>query len=75
MIKCPLTGSNNTKIIYEQKSVPLIQNKVYPTQGEAKNAQCIDVVIAQSLDNGFVFSAGFQDTIIDYDMHYQNEQK
>ena len=74
MIKCPLTGSTNVKTIYEQKSVPLIQNKVYRTKEEAINAPCIDVVLAQSLDNGFVFSANFTDSIIDYDMHYQNEQ-
>ena len=74
MIKCPLTGSENTKVIYEQKSVPLIQNKVYNSVEEARNAQCIDVKLAQSLDNGFIFSAEFSDSIIDYDMHYQNEQ-
>jgi hypothetical protein len=74
MIKCPLTGSDNIKVIYQQRSVPLIQNKVYPTKEEAKNARCIDVVLAQSLDNGFVFSAEFDDSIIDYDEHYQNEQ-
>jgi len=74
MIKCPLTGSTHTKIIYEQQSVPLIQNKVYPTLEQARNAPCKNVIIAQSLDNGFVFSADFTDSIIDYDMHYQNEQ-
>jgi hypothetical protein len=74
MIKCPLTGSTNVKIIYEQPSVPLIQNKVYKTKEAASNAPCSDVVLAQSLDNGFVFSANFTDSIIDYDMHYQNEQ-
>jgi Methyltransferase domain/C-methyltransferase C-terminal domain len=74
MIKCPLTGSENTKVIYEQQSVPLIQNKVYPSLELAKNAPCKDVILAQSLDNGFVFSADFTDSIIDYDMHYQNEQ-
>jgi C-methyltransferase C-terminal domain/Methyltransferase domain len=74
MIKCPLTGSTNIKIIYEQPSVPLIQNKVYKTKEAASNAPCIDVTLALSLDNGFVFSANFTDSIIDYDMHYQNEQ-
>ncbi len=74
MIKCPLTGSLHTKIIYEQEAVPLIQNKVYPTAEQARNALCKKVVIAQSLDNGFVFSADFTDSMIDYDMHYQNEQ-
>lgn len=74
MIKCPLTGSENTQVIYQQQAVPLIQNKVYPTKAEAENAPCIDVTLAQSLDNGFVFSANFDDSIIDYDAHYQNEQ-
>lgn len=74
MIKCPLTGSTNVKVLYKQSSVPLIQNKVYASEDMAINAPCIDVTIAQSLDNGFVFSADFTDSIIDYDMHYQNEQ-
>ena len=74
MIKCPLTGSTNVKIIYEQKSVPLIQNKVYTSKELAANATCKDVILAQSINNGFVFSADFTDSIIDYDMHYQNEQ-
>ena len=74
MIKCPLTGSTNVKIIYEQKSVPLIQNKVYATKEQAVNAPCIDVILAQSLHNGFVFSANFNESIIDYDAAYQNEQ-
>ena len=74
MIKCPLTNSANIKIIYEQKSVPLIQNKVYPTKELAVSAPTIDVILAQSLENGFVFNANFTDSIIDYDMHYQNEQ-
>jgi 2-polyprenyl-3-methyl-5-hydroxy-6-metoxy-1,4-benzoquinol methylase len=47
---------------------------VYPAVELAKNAPCIDVTLAQSLDNGFVFSAEFTDSIIDYDLHYQNEQ-
>lgn len=74
MITCPLTGSSNTRVIYEQKNVPLIQNMVYPTAAAARAAKTIDVTLAQSLDNGFVFSANFDDSIIDYDQHYQNEQ-
>ena len=74
MITCPLTGSKNTKIIYEQKGVPLIQNMVYSNPKIAKAAKKIDVSLAQSLENGFVFSANFNESIIDYDQHYQNEQ-
>ena len=74
MIKCPLTNSFNTKVLYKQKGVPLIQNKVFPSLELAKSTIIIDVTLAQSLDNGFVFSANFDDSIIDYDEHYQNEQ-
>lgn len=74
MVKCPLTGSTNTEIIYEQKGVPLLQNKVYPDEISAINAKLINVTLAQSLENGFVFSADFDESIIDYDQHYQNEQ-
>ncbi len=74
MIVCPLTGSNNTKVLYKQASVPLLQNRVYPTIELAKSADCIDVTLAQCLDNGFVFSAFFDETIITYDGNYQNEQ-
>lgn len=74
MIRCPLTGSEHVQIIYRQQPVPRIQNKVYATKREAQGAPCTNVVLAQSLDNGFVFSAEFDDAVIDYDMHYQNEQ-
>ena len=74
MITCPLTGSSNTRILYAQNGVPLIQNMVYPTREHAKAAKKIDVTLAQSIDNGFVFSASFDESIIDYDQHYQNEQ-
>lgn len=74
MYKDPLSGSNNVKIIYNQKGVPLLQNKVFPDVNSAKSTKTIDVKLGQSLDNGFVFSAGFDDSIIDYDQHYQNEQ-
>lgn len=74
MITCPLTGSSNVKAICEQKGVPLIQNMVYPNPTLARAARVIDVALAQSLDNGFVFSANFDDSIIEYDRHYQNEQ-
>jgi len=74
MIKDPLTGSGNTKIIYEQVGVPLLQNTVYPTPVLAKATRRINVTLTQSLDNGFIFSGNFDESIIDYDQHYQNEQ-
>jgi hypothetical protein len=74
IIKCPLTGSDHTKILYVQRSVPLVQNKVYPDREQARQAACIDVILAQSLDNGFVFSGNFDESLIKYDQLYNNEQ-
>ncbi|MFZ1530376.1 MAG: NAD-dependent epimerase/dehydratase family protein [Ferruginibacter sp.] len=74
MIESPLTRKPNARIIYEQKSVPLIQNRVFPTPAEARKTTCMDVTLAQCSDTGFVFSAYFNELAIDYDIHYQNEQ-
>ena len=74
MINCPITGSLNTKIIYEQKSVPLLQNKVYENMNEALQAPLIDVTLTQSQLNGFVFNGTFDENLISYDQDYQNEQ-
>ncbi|MDZ4664468.1 MAG: class I SAM-dependent methyltransferase [Bacteroidota bacterium] len=74
MNKDPLTGSSNNKVIYEQKGVPVIQNMVYATAELARVSKKVNVVLAQSMDNGFVFSANFDESMINYDQRYQNEQ-
>lgn len=74
MLRSPITKNTNVEIIYGQKSVPLIQNRVFSTAEKARQSVCKDVILAQCSDTGFVFSAYFDDFSIDYDIHYQNEQ-
>lgn len=74
MFKSPLTGSSNTEIIYQQKEVPVFQNKVYPDQKGAIEAQKSAVKLTRCNDTGFVFSGGFDIEKLFYDENYQNEQ-
>jgi hypothetical protein len=61
-------------VIYVQENIPLIQNKTYPTLLQARSVQKVDIALCQSPDNGFVYNANFNGSLIDYDHHYQNEQ-
>lgn len=70
----PLTKKDNTKVLYKQLPLPIFQNKTYASQKEAKNALKRSVTLAQCQDTGFVFSAGFDMAILNYDENYQNEQ-
>jgi hypothetical protein len=70
----PLTKLPNIREIYTQKQVPLFQNKVFINQQLAINAEKKEVTLAQCLDTGFVFSLGFDPSILNYDDNYQNEQ-
>lgn len=60
--------------VFKQKNVPVFQNKVYPTEGEARSAEVAAVELVQSLRSGFVFNKAFNPDRMNYDIHYQNEQ-
>jgi SAM-dependent methyltransferase len=70
----PLTKSSNVQVLFEQEELPIFQNKIYPTREEAINVVKRRITLAQCKDSGFVFSAGFDMSILDYDEKYQNEQ-
>lgn len=74
MIVSPITQKDNVVCIFEQKKVPLFQNKVYKTREEAVNCMKLPVKLYQCLDTGFVFSGGFDPDMLDYNEDYQNEQ-
>jgi Methyltransferase domain/C-methyltransferase C-terminal domain len=60
--------------VFRQKKVPIFQNKVYPSVGEATNAETGEVELVQSLTSGFIFNKSFEPHVMNYDVHYQNEQ-
>jgi 2-polyprenyl-3-methyl-5-hydroxy-6-metoxy-1,4-benzoquinol methylase len=74
MIVSPLTKKENVRLIFEQKAVPVFQNKVFKTKNEAITCQKLPVKLYQCLDTGFVFSGEFNAGILDYNEDYQNEQ-
>jgi 2-polyprenyl-3-methyl-5-hydroxy-6-metoxy-1,4-benzoquinol methylase len=59
---------------YEQKGIPVFQNKTFSRQEEAISAKKVNVRLFQSKRTGFVYNQTFDAKLIDYDGNYQNEQ-
>jgi hypothetical protein len=66
--------ANNLSLVFQQTNVPVFQNKVYPTFEMAREAEKGEVELVQSSISGFVFNNSFRPHIMNYDVHYQNEQ-
>ena len=67
-------GSESFITVFRQKNVPVFQNKVYPHLGQALAAEKGEVELVQSATSGFIFNRAFDPGIMNYDIHYQNEQ-
>lgn len=65
---------DDLKIVFRQHNVPIFQNKVYPSAELALSAEKGEVELVQSLTSSFVFNRAFAPHIMNYDIHYQNEQ-
>jgi Methyltransferase domain/C-methyltransferase C-terminal domain len=65
---------DNLAPVFKQTDVPVFQNKVYPSAEMAQSAEKGEVELVQSLVSGFVFNKAFTPHIMNYDVHYQNEQ-
>jgi hypothetical protein len=66
--------ADNVAVIFKQDKVPVFQNKVYPSAEQALASEMGEVELVQSLVSGFVFNKAFTSHIMNYDVHYQNEQ-
>ncbi len=69
-----IEGDRDYIPVFRQKKVPIFQNKVYTSQSEALLADTGEVDLVQSPISGFVFNKAFSPHIMNYDVHYQNEQ-
>ena len=67
-------GSDGFLPVFRQKNVPIFQNKVYPTEAQAIKAEKGGVELVQSARSGFIFNKSFEPQVMNYDVHYQNEQ-
>ncbi|HZL30488.1 MAG TPA: class I SAM-dependent methyltransferase [Pseudolabrys sp.] len=62
------------RVLYEQTSLPIFQNRMYPTEAEAKSCPKGDMCLVEDQCTGLIYNAVFNSDGMIYDAHYQNEQ-
>lgn len=62
------------KLLYQQRGLPVNQNRVYDTKEKALACPTGDVELVQSLKTGLIFNKAFRSDLVVYDCAYQNEQ-
>jgi hypothetical protein len=65
---------SNSKSLYHVEGLPLFQNKLFPTEAEARTCACGDIDLVQDERTGLVFNAAFRPELLEYDSTYNNEQ-
>lgn len=66
--------NEDPRVLYEQKALPLFQNRMYATEPEAIGCPKGDVRLVEDMNSGLVYNAAFQPERMVYDAAYQNEQ-
>jgi hypothetical protein len=69
-----MTASAGTRLLYEQRQLPIFQNRMYESTEAARNCPRGDMQLVENLSTGLVYNAAFQPEQMLYDDHYQNEQ-
>jgi SAM-dependent methyltransferase len=69
-----MNRKTQTRPLYQQQALPILQNRMYDTRAEAVACPKGDVVLVEDLRTGFVSNAAFRPELVVYDAHYQNEQ-
>ena len=64
----------DTLELYRQDALPVLQNRTYDSQSEARSCARGDVRLVEDLRSGLVYNAAFRPESMVYDVHYQNEQ-
>ncbi|MDA2989065.1 MAG: methyltransferase, partial [Actinomycetota bacterium] len=60
--------------LFQQKALPVLQNRTFPSEREARTGPVGDICLEQDPDFGFVFNASFFPELVHYDHTYSNEQ-
>ena len=68
-----MTPSQSVNILYEQRQLPIFQNRMYDSAEEARSCPKGDMRLVEDLKSGLVYNAAFQPELMVYDEHYQNE--
>jgi SAM-dependent methyltransferase len=70
-LNCPICKSNHIKSVL-QTNVPVLQNRVYEHEKDAKESKAGIVDLTHCIDCNFTFNGAFDENIIVYDEHYDN---
>ncbi|HET9943059.1 MAG TPA: class I SAM-dependent methyltransferase, partial [Terriglobia bacterium] len=62
------------RLLFENAQLPVLQNRTYATQWEARACVKGDVRLVEDLRSGLVYNATFRPELVVYDDDYQNEQ-
>lgn len=60
--------------LYVQKDLPVFQNRMYKSAEEAKNCPKGNMRLVEDLNTGLVRNHAFDQSLVNYDESYQNEQ-
>ncbi|WP_426050866.1 class I SAM-dependent methyltransferase [Brevundimonas sp. SL161] len=69
-----MNDTSDTRLLYQQDSLPIFQNRMYPSEAEARDCPKGDVRLVEDLETGLVVNGAFRPELMVYDAHYQNEQ-
>jgi hypothetical protein len=69
-----MSAPASTRLLYEQRQLPIFQNRMYNSVEEARNCPRGDLQLVENLGSGLVYNAAFLPELMRYDDHYQNEQ-
>ncbi|MDP3539060.1 MAG: class I SAM-dependent methyltransferase [Azonexus sp.] len=64
----------STREIFRAEKLPVLQNRMFPTQAAALASSLGDVVLVQDDRTGLIFNQAFDSSLLVYDQDYQNEQ-
>jgi hypothetical protein len=60
--------------LFRAGEIPVYQNRTFDSEQSALSCETGAVILAQDMDTGLVCNVAFDANIMDYDLHYQNEQ-
>jgi hypothetical protein len=66
--------SQSGQVLYQQKQLPTLQNRVYDSREEAMSCAVGDLELIQDTTTGLIYNIAFRPELLVYDKHYQNEQ-
>lgn len=70
---CPVCGNDQTNPSVSRSRIPILQNRVYDTREEALAAPSGKLTLCTCETCGFSYNGEFDDRLITYDEHYNND--